>query len=143
MTAQAMIFVPGAKGSKLVDTNRISFDTIWSAAQSEFESIESLELTDVDDGRQYDVDADAIIRAGELERLAYGEFLRDVRGDVPIYIFSYDWRVSSVTNGERLDDFLSYLQEKSAASVRMKTIDSFDVITHSLGAHVLRAYMNL
>ena len=143
MTAQAMIFVPGAKGSKLVDTNRVDFDTIWSALQSEFESIESLELTDVDEGIQYDVAADAIIRSGELERLAYGEYLGDMHGDVPIYIFSYDWRMSSVTNGERLDEFLSYLQEKSAASARMKTIDSFNVVTHSLGAQVVRAYMNL
>ena len=45
MISDAIIFIPGIKGTKLVNTNRVSFDTIWSFMQYNFESIENLELT--------------------------------------------------------------------------------------------------
>ena len=45
MASDAIIFIPGIKGTKLVESNRVNYDTIWSAVQSNFETIEDLELS--------------------------------------------------------------------------------------------------
>ena len=142
MSAQAIVLIPGLKGTKLVNTNRASHDVIWSGLQSEFETIEDLELTEPLDGEFYDQEAKVIIRAGEIESMAYGEFLRDLRTDKPVYIFHYDWRMAAVENGERLARFLDYLIAKSHAAKWDKPIERFDIVTHSLGNFVLRAFLH-
>ena len=45
MSSDAVVFIPGIKGTKLVNTNLVNFDTIWSGLQSNFETIQDLELT--------------------------------------------------------------------------------------------------
>lgn len=142
MAADAVIFIPGIKGTKLVNTNLVSHDIIWSAMQSNFESIEDLELTYALDKQFYDERPEAIIESGELEEFAYAEFIRDLKPGKPIYIFNYDWRMSAVDNAYRLEAFLVYLTEKSTASQELNTFKSFDFITHSLGNFVLRVYLH-
>lgn len=142
MPSDAIIFVPGIKGTKLVDTNRVNFDTIWSGVQSNFESIEDLELTHPLKKQRYDEKIDTIIEAGEIEELAYAEFLKDLNPGKPIFIFNYDWRFSAEENGELLAGFMDYLIEKSNASKNSKTFKKFDFITHSLGNAIVRAYLN-
>ncbi len=144
MAADAIIFIPGIKGTKLVETNLPTWDTIWSGLQSNFESIEDLELTTAFDGEYYDERIKSLIKPGEIETLAYGEFLYDLGriSNKPVYIFSYDWRLSATSNGERLGMFLDYLTAKSAAvHGKGKAFSKFDFITHSLGNFVLRAYL--
>ncbi|MBI4775561.1 MAG: hypothetical protein HY788_15570 [Deltaproteobacteria bacterium] len=140
-----MIFIPGIKGTKLVETNKVSHDVIFSGLQSNFETIEDLELTGpypFPEGYRYDRKVDAIIRAGELEGLAYAEFLfdmNDVEHIGPIYIFNYDWRRSCRENGRLLHEFVEYLIKKSEAIGRNFT--EFNFVTHSLGNFVLRNYL--
>jgi len=145
MESDAIIFIPGIKGTKLVETNRATHDTIWSGIQSNFESIEDLELTQQLKGQYYDEPMETIVKAGEIESLAYGEFLRDLKTNKPVYIFNYDWRLSAKQNGSRLREFIEYLVEKSKVSgireKNQKNIQKFDFITHSLGNAVLRSYI--
>jgi len=75
MPSEAVIFIPGIKGTKLTSTNRVNFDTIWSGLQSNFETIQDLELTSAHDGKYYDKNIRTIIHPGEIEELAYAEFL--------------------------------------------------------------------
>ncbi|MFQ5644892.1 MAG: hypothetical protein ACE5FQ_14520 [Thiogranum sp.] len=139
MSSDAVVFIPGIKGTTLVETNKASFDTIWSGIQYNFESIEDLELTRYQAGEYFDHKLDSLIRAGEIEDLAYAEFLRDLDTDKPVFIFNYDWRHSARENGKRLSDFLTYIRRKSRAlDAELK---SFDFITHSLGNAVLRSYL--
>jgi hypothetical protein len=142
MSADAVVFIPGIKGTKLVETNRAPFDTIWSGIQSNFETIEHLELTLGSGRAYYDERIQTIIGAGEIEELAYAEFLRDLSTDKPRFIFNYDWRYSADYNGARLAEFLDYLIEKSAATAGIQKFKSFDFVTHSLGNFVLRNYMH-
>lgn len=141
MSSQAVVLIPGIKGTKLVNTSRPSFDVIWSGLQSEFETIEDLELTTEYRSDYYDEDRDTVIRPGELESLAYGEFVRDLKVGKPIYVFSYDWRMPAVENGRKLKTFVDYLIRKSRASSRMDPIEKVDFVTHSLGNLVLRCYL--
>lgn len=143
MASDAIIFVPGIKGTKLVDTNRVSHDTIWSGLQSNFETIEDLELSHTVNQQHYDEKIDTIVHPGEIEELAYAEFLRDLDTDKPIYIYNYDWRFSAAENGTFLEDFITYLMDKSKASPQHKNkpFKKFDLITHSLGNFVVRNYL--
>ncbi len=142
MSSDAVIFIPGIKGTKLVETNRTPFDTMWSGIQSNFETIERLELTLGTGRAYYDERIQTIIGAGEIEELAYAEFLRDLDTEKPRFIFNYDWRYSSEHNGARLAQFIGYLIEKSDAAAGVKKFDTFDFVTHSLGNFVLRNYMH-
>ncbi len=141
MASDAVIFVPGIKGTKLVDTNLVNFDTIWSGIQSNFETIEDLEFSHPLNQKYYDEKIDTIVQPGEIEELAYAEFLRDLDTDKPKYIFNYDWRFSAAVNGAHLKRFIDYLIEKSEASSQHGTFGKFDFITHSLGNFVVRNYL--
>ena len=141
MAADALVFVPGIKGTKLVDTNRPSFDTIWSGVQSNFETIENLELSMAYKQVYYDENIRTIIRAGEIESLAYAEFLRDLKTSKPVFIFNYDWRLSAQENGEKLAEFVEFLFAKSRASASTTRFKKLDFITHSLGNFILRNYL--
>jgi len=142
MPGDAVILIPGIKGTKLVDTNRADHDVIWSGIQAklEFESIEDLTLTDPINDVYFDENRLVIIKPGEVEALAYGEFVRELDTDKPIYIFHYDWRFSAVYNGHKLGAFLDYLKNKSQAS-RGPKFTSFDFVTHSLGNFILRGLL--
>lgn len=151
MAGDAIIFIPGIKGTKLVETNLPTWDTIWSGIQSNFETIEDLELTASYKGRYFEEKPRSIIQPSEIETLAYGEFLRDLHTELPIYIFNYDWRLSARHNGGRLAAFTDYLIDKSKArndeSKRkyrhpQGPIKQFDFITHSLGNFILRHYIS-
>lgn len=142
MSSDAVIFIPGIKGTKLVNTNRVTFDTIWSGLQSNFETVQDLELTSAFNKEYYDENIKAIIRPGEIEELAYSEFIDDLKTDKPIFIFNYDWRLSASENGQRLATFITYLIAKSKASSSPQgPFKKFDFITHSLGNSILRSYL--
>ena len=38
------IIIPGIKGTKLVNSNTLNFDTIWSVLQSKYETIYDLSI---------------------------------------------------------------------------------------------------
>lgn len=151
MEGDALIFIPGIKGTKLTETNRATWDTIWSGIQSNFETIEDLELTALYKNRYFEENPYSIIQPNEIETLAYGEFLRDLNTEKPIYIFNYDWRLSASENGKRLAEYMDYLIDKSNArddyyenkyNNANKPIKTFDFITHSLGNFILRNYLH-
>lgn len=142
MSSDAVILIPGIKGTKLVETNRSPFDTVWSGVQSNFETIQHLELTQGKSGVYYDERVRTIIDAGEIEELAYAEFMHDLNTEKPIFIFNYDWRYSAEESGERLADFVEYLIAKSDASAESAKFKTFDFVTHSLGNFVLRNYIH-
>ncbi|QBG49053.1 hypothetical protein EGM51_17220 [Verrucomicrobia bacterium S94] len=149
MASQATILIPGIKGTKLLNSNEVNHDTIWSGIQSNFESIDDLTLTRSYRNRYYDEALECIIQPSEVEQLAYGELVQELRktSSRPVYIFNYDWRYSNVENGERLRDYIGYLIAKSKARRRVDpnqpVFSSFDFITHSMGNQVLRSYLNL
>ena len=137
--SDAIIFLPGIKGTTLVNTNRADYDTIWSAIQSQYEDIDLLELSFDADGIGYDSWPKSLIKPGQIEGIVYSEFLRDLRTDKPVYLFNYDWRQNSHENAKRLQAFMTMLYKKSKASSRFKApLKRFDLIAHSHGANVLR-----
>lgn len=131
-----IVLIHGIKGSNLAQTYDDSFDVIWSALQSGFESIEDLKL---DDAGHTDRDPRGVIQTLKIEKLAYGEVLARMRRDFPdrsVYIFRYDWRLDIRRNAERLSEFLDLVQHKNGNS-------SVSVVTHSMGGLILAACVKL
>ena len=131
------ILVPGIKGTKLVDVNKLDFDTIWSGIQSKFETIEDLRLQNEP---RFDAEEDVIIERGDVEDLAYRQFyqLLNKRRLGPIFIFGYDWRRSNLENGKKLLGFIRNLQGK-LGHPRSKV--RFNFVTHSMGGLVFSAFL--
>jgi len=128
------ILIPGIQGTKLVNSNTLNFDTIWSVVQSKYETIYDLALRQ--DGR-YDLSPKSIIERSDVEDLAYREvvYVLENKTNMPVYTFGYDWRKSSVHNARRLADFVEYLKEKLS-------VTSFNFIAHSLGGIVFSCYLS-
>ncbi|MFW5734415.1 MAG: esterase/lipase family protein, partial [Oceanidesulfovibrio sp.] len=148
--ARPIVLVPGIKGTKLVQTNRVDHDVIFSGLQMQFESVMDLELTPAFNKRHYDRRPDTIIKPGELESVAYGEFIEEASEETPLFIFNYDWRLSLATNGARLRTFLEYLANKGKAINKVLKIDKrhepvdfsgFNIVTHSMGNFIARNYL--
>ncbi len=127
------ILIPGIKGTTLVNTNTLDFDTIWSGIQSKFETIFDLELQ-LDP--QFESESMSIIERSDVEDLAYREAVVIIQREAksPIYIFGYDWRKSCRENGKRLKAYVEYLKEKLERN-------TFNFLTHSMGGLVFSCYL--
>jgi hypothetical protein len=127
------ILVPGIKGTTLVNTNTLDFDTIWSGIQCKFETIFDLELQLEP---RFETDPRSIIERSDVEDLAYKEavVILEREAGSPIYIFGYDWRKSCRENGKRLKAYVEYLKEKLKR-------DTFNFLTHSMGGIIFSCYL--
>ncbi|MDR7001131.1 lipase/acyltransferase domain-containing protein [Neobacillus niacini] len=127
------ILIPGIQGTKLVNTNSLNFDTIWSAVQSKYETIYDLALKR--DSR-FEVNPKSIIERSDVEDLAYRQAVHIIEKKTasPVYIFGYDWRKSSEENSKHLETYVKYLKEKLS-------VKKFNFIAHSLGGMVFCCYL--
>ncbi|MEH7544959.1 lipase/acyltransferase domain-containing protein [Neobacillus vireti] len=127
------ILIPGIQGTKLLNTNTLDFDTIWSMIQNRYETIYDLLLKQ--DSR-FEVNPKSIIERGDVEDVAYREIVHvlERKTKQPVYIFGYDWRQSSLDTAKRLANFVEYLKEKLS-------VKKFNFIAHSMGGLVLSSYL--
>ena len=139
--SNAVIIIPGIKGSQLINVNTHNFHSIWRDFRFNFNNVEDLELTDEFEGNRYEEKMDVLIERGSTESLAYKEFIDDLEVNVPKFIFSYDWRKSNRENGRNLHDFIEMLKKKSKASSSATDIKKVSIVTHSMGNHILRFYI--
>jgi hypothetical protein len=153
--SDAIILIPGVKGNHLVDVNTPSFQPVWRDERFHFTDLDSLELTNMFEGERYDEKIDSIINRGQIEFLAYNEFMDDLElpgeeldqddpkkvAKIPRFIFGYDWRRSNRENGRRLNEYIEMIKKKSQASSNPNKIKKFNIVTHSMGNHVARFYI--
>lgn len=128
-----VIIIPGIQGTKLVNSNTLEFDTIWSAIQSRYETIYDLTLKRDD---RFDVSPKSIIERSDVEDAAYREAVHIIerKTNMPVYIFGYDWRKSNAESGKRLADYVEYLKQKLS-------VKKFNFIAHSMGGMVFNCYL--
>lgn len=146
MSADAIILIPGIKGNHLVDVNTHDFQPVWRDVRYNFQRVEDLILTGNNNGTYYDEQLNVIINPGQVESLAYKEFMDDLDTDLPKYYFTYDWRLSNRDNAKRLKEFIELLKKKSKAIKaefpKKKEIKKVNIVTHSMGNHICRFYVN-
>jgi len=138
----AIIFVPGIKGTKLVDTYPTDFKVRWSLEDmvvgNIFEDTLDFELKE----GLYDVDDTHLFREWELINHAYERIIERLRKWITpqLYTFPYDWRKPIEWNAKRLNAFIEHVKGKLKASGRDSTVSFF---THSMGGLVLRSALGL
>jgi hypothetical protein len=139
------IFIPGIEATALVNTNTFDFDVTWNAFDTLFSSI-GTKITGPDieeklqDDPLFDQNISSIIERNHIARLPYDRSIQNLATkykDDPVYLFGYDWRLSSAVNGKRLADYVGYLKNK----LRNSTLEGFRFITHSMGCNVFLCYL--
>lgn len=145
---KALIFIPGIKGTKLYDVNTPKGDILWQDIRFNFEKFENLTLSFSENGQFFDEKFDSLVEPLHLEPIAYNQFWKNLKPDYKWkFIFPYDWRLPNKENGKRLAEFMKFIIEKSKVLEKqnvdgVKTITSFDFVTHSMGNMPLRNYIH-
>ena len=137
-----IIFIPGIKGSELVDTYPINFPVRWSLEDmvpfnffNLFEDEEDFLLRD----GLYDKDFH-LFREWKPIDYAYGRLLKKLReNDSHCYVYPYDWRRTLERSAEQLTEFIRHISGKHT----QKTTPEISFVTHSMGGLVLRSALGL
>jgi len=146
-----VIFIPGIEATNLIDSNTFDFSNVWNAFDSLMTSV-GTKITGVyieqklEQQGLYDEHPDVIVERYHMARLPYEKSIANIKAKInegnkipdPIYLFGYDWRLSNVENGRRLDTFIKYLQQK----LKNQQLEGFRFLTHSMGALVFSCYLN-
>lgn len=147
-----VIFIPGIEATNLVDANTFDFSNVWNAFDNLMTSV-GAKVTGVYIEQKlqqeplYDERPEVIVERYHMARLPYEKSIANVKLKInednkitdPVYLFGYDWRLSNVENGRRLDVFINYLQQK----LKNQQLEGFRFLTHSMGALVFSCYINM
>ena len=132
-----IIFIPGIKGSELVDTYPIDFKVRWSLEDmvvgNVFEDEEDFLLKD----GLYDKEVH-LFREWQPIKYAYGRLVKRLRERDPhCYVFTYDWRRELEHSAIRLAEFIQHISGRHAKKTGVMPEIGF--VTHSMGGLVLRS----
>ena len=132
-----IIFIPGIKGSELVDTYPIDFETRWS-------------LEDLTIGNIWEDEEDLLLRDGHYDKdfhlfrewkpikYAYGQLVKRLRKyDRHCYMFPYDWRHKLEKSAKRLVEFIQHIYNKHDQQTEIA------FVTHSMGGLILRSALGI
>ncbi len=139
----AIVFIPGIKGSELIDSYPLDWPRRWS--------IEDMVVGDLVEnphdfalaGGRYDAADGHWMRPGRLIHYAYGAMiakLRQWKQPEPLYTFSYDWRKPLELSAARLVRAMDVLAGREQAAGRTPELK---FITHSMGGLLLRSALGL
>ncbi len=140
------ILIPGMLGTSLENVYDMRPRTTWSsweAAEEELFGIDLPSLLLTDDGLA-DLGDRVVNRPGRLLGFAYGGVVNALRGrlKVPVYVFPYDWRLPTAANARRLVREIRRLRHKPMTSLPGWD-GTFDLVCHSLGGMVARAFLGV
>jgi pimeloyl-ACP methyl ester carboxylesterase len=154
-----LIFVPGLLGSVLVaqrdgaktvtDSNGLSLRVTYSEGQVIWPNLidivaapENLNILRFQNGRPITDNADDIVPNGDVVTLplAYADVQpffesHGYRLNESLFYFTYDWRYSVESHNAKLD-------ERIAGILAATGSPAVDVIAHSMGTQVMRAYLS-
>jgi hypothetical protein len=143
ITHMAIVFIPGIKGSELIDSYPLDWRTRWSLEDmvvgNIFENPMDLALT----GGRYDAVEGHWLRPGEVIRYAYSRLVSKLRAwqqPQPLYVHTYDWRKPLELSAQHLVRMLEEIQGREQAAGRSAQL-SF--VTHSMGGLLLRSALGL
>lgn len=139
----AIVFIPGIKGSELIDSYPLDWPRRWSIEDMVVgDLVEDPHDFALTQGR-YDAADGHWMRPGRLIHYAYGGMiakLRNWKKPEPIYTFSYDWRKPLELSAERLARAMETLAAREQAAGRTPELK---FITHSMGGLLLRSALGL
>lgn len=139
----AIIFIPGIKGSELVDTYPLDWPRRWSLEDMVVGDIVEDPLDfQLDEGR-YDAADGHRMQAGRLIHYAYGKMVTKLRAwqtPHPLYTFSYDWRKPLELTAAALVRAMDDISGREQAAGRTPELK---FVAHSMGGLLLRSALGL
>ena len=139
----AIVFIPGIKGSELIDSYPLDWPRRWSLEDMVIgDLVENPHDFSLTEGR-YDAADGHWMRPGRLIHYAYGAMiakLRQWKQPEPVYTFSYDWRKPLELSAQRLVRAMDVLSGREQAAGRTPELK---FITHSMGGLLLRSALGL
>jgi pimeloyl-ACP methyl ester carboxylesterase len=143
MSKHPVIVIPGLQGSTLQNSYQLRPAPLWNAwdaLQKQFFGLDFESLALAKGDTDY---ADHVVSTPhQTVALPYEALVDSLRSrlKVPVYAFRYDWRYSCATSAEQLAEFIEHLQRKPMRSIP-DWDGRFDIVCHSFGGLVLRAYL--
>lgn len=139
----AIIFIPGIKGSELVDSYPLNWPVRWSLEDMVVGDIveDPLDFR-LTEGR-YDGADGHWMRPYRVIHYAYGAMLDKLRAwkaPEPVYVHTYDWRKPLELSARRLQRMADEVSGRERAAGRDPAL-SF--VTHSMGGLLLRSMLRL
>ncbi|RAP58391.1 hypothetical protein [Oleiagrimonas sp. MCCC 1A03011] len=139
----AIVFLPGIKGSELVDTYPMDWPHRWSLEDMAIGDVleDPLDFS-LAEGR-YDAQDGHWMRPSRLLHYAYGAIVSKLRAwkqPEPVYTFSYDWRKPLEMSAAALVRAMDELTGRERAAGRSGELQ---FVTHSLGGLLLRSALAL
>lgn len=132
----AVIFIPGIKGTELIDTYPLDWPSRWSRNVGD-----PVELALA--GGRHDAASDRWLKPGRLIGEFYAPFIRKLRAwlaPAPVYAFGYDWRRSMEASAPRLVAMVAEVVERERLAGREPRVR---FVTHSMGGLLLRSALGL
>ncbi|NTV48095.1 MAG: alpha/beta hydrolase [Geobacteraceae bacterium] len=143
------IVIPGITASYLQDEYPLPPETVWSVLTKEFERI-SLHPKDL----RYEAVEPARVTPGQIYEIAYKELVAELRHNltrkeeepVPVYPFSYDWRMPLNAIQERLKNFVDEVIARTKlmrhyVADGYETASKVNLIGHSMGGLIIAGYL--
>ncbi|HET7266645.1 MAG TPA: hypothetical protein VFJ15_00890 [Oleiagrimonas sp.] len=127
----AVIFIPGIKGSELVDTYAPDWPSRWTRPVADPMAL------------ALDGGMDHWLQPTRLLDEAYGPIMHKLRAWLapePVYAFSYDWRQRLEVSAKRLVAMLEEVCEREHQAGRSPQLK---FVTHSMGGLLLRSALTL
>lgn len=145
-----VVFIPGITASYLQDEYPVDPEIIWSVLKKDYDRI-ALHPNDL----RYEALEPARVRAGKLFEIAYREIIDELRYNlrdtedqsIPVYPFSYDWRMPLEIAQRQLDEFITEVIDRTKLLKHYYTQGYADdakvnLIAHSMGGLVVAGYLS-
>lgn len=139
----AVIFIPGIKGSELVDSYPLQWPRRWSLEDMVVGDITENPLDFSLAEGQFDARDGHFMRASRVIYYAYGSLVNKLRAWLapePVYTFSYDWRKPLEVAAAKLVRAMAEVSGREQAAGRSGELK---FVTHSMGGLLLRSALGL
>jgi pimeloyl-ACP methyl ester carboxylesterase len=144
-----VIVVPGITATYLNDEYPLPPETVWKVLEKEYERI-ALHPNDL----RYEAQEPARLMPGQIFEVAYKELIEELRYNlrskedepVPVYPFSYDWRMPLDSVESRLDQFVDEVIQRTALlrhyhKAGYGESPRVNFVGHSMGGLVITGYL--
>jgi pimeloyl-ACP methyl ester carboxylesterase len=144
-----VIVVPGITANYLQDEYPLPPEDIWKVIKKDYERI-ALHPSDL----RYEAVEPARVKSGQLFEIAYGELIAELRYNlaskhdepVPVFPFSYDWRMPLEIAENQLAAFVREVIERTKLlkhyyKAKYQDNPKVNLVGHSMGGVVIAGYL--
>lgn len=144
-----VIVIPGITATRLFDHYPVGPESVWGILKKQFERV-----TLHPNNTLYELNEPARVKPGAIFDVAYEELIDELRYNlsldevniVPVYPFSYDWRMPLEVVEQQLAEFVNEVIERTALMKHyhlagFSSNPKVNLIGHSMGGLIISGYL--